>query len=184
MLNHQGTQPLKTGRLLLRRITPGDAAAVYRWMRDPEVCKYERWSPHPSREYSAGYIRAVFCYDDLKTYQWGIEREGELIGSVSVVNVDDGDEKAVLGYCLRRSEWSKGYMTEAVSAVLRYMFETVGLNRMEASHSVNNPASGRVLEKCGFTLEGFCKDYYRCNAGWQDSRIYGLTRRDWRRKQR
>ncbi|MDF2873166.1 MAG: hypothetical protein K0R05_4741 [Anaerocolumna sp.] len=56
-----------------------------------------------------------------------------------------------------------------------YAFE-VGLNRIEASHSINNIASGRVLEKIGMLMEGQSKDYYFSNSGFQDSRIYGMTK--------
>ena len=139
--------------------------------------KYERWTPHPSPEYTRGYIFHVYDgYKSDSTYQWGVELNGGLIGSVSIVGVDDYDQKAVMGYCLARDYWSKGYATEAVKAVLNYMFNEVGINRIEASHSVNNPASGRVLEKAGLLLEGCAKDYYYCNSGFQDSNLYGITK--------
>ena len=177
MITHKGTQQIKTERLLLRKIQPDDADMFYVWMSDSEVCQYERWEPHPSVEYSRGYIIQVFDgYKSDLTYQWGIEYEWGLIGSVSIVNVSDYDRKAVLGYCLAREFWSNGYTTEAVKAVLHYMFMEIGLNRIEASHSVNNAASGRVLEKAGMFLEGQSKDYYYCNSGFQDSRLFGITK--------
>ncbi|MDR2687161.1 MAG: GNAT family N-acetyltransferase [Oscillospiraceae bacterium] len=115
-------------------------------------------------------------YRSDRTYWWGLELDGRLIGSVCVVNVDDNDRKGMLGYCLARAFWSKGYATEAAKAVLDYMFTEVGLNRIEASHAVSNAASGRVLEKAGLLLEGRAKDYYFCNAGVQDSNLYGITK--------
>ncbi|MNI38594.1 putative ribosomal N-acetyltransferase YdaF [compost metagenome] len=146
-------------------------------MSDPEVCKYERWLPHQSVGYSHGYIIEVFGgYKSELTYQWGIQLGDELIGSVSIVNVNDFDQKAVLGYCLAKKYWSKGYATEAVKAVIHYMLFEVGLNRIEATHSVNNIASGRVLQKIGMVLEGSAKDYYFCNSGLQDSNLYAITR--------
>ncbi|WP_425449404.1 GNAT family N-acetyltransferase [Dethiothermospora halolimnae] len=183
MINHKGTQSIKTDRLLLRKISPDDAEMVYRWMSDPEVCKYEHWSPHQSVDFTRGYIIEVFDgYKSDYTYQWGIQLGEELIGSVSIVNVNDYDRKATLGYCLGKRYWSKGYTTEAVKAVIDYMFSEIGLNRIEATHSVNNIASGRVLEKVGMVLEGQAKDYYFCNSGFQDSNIYGITRKDYKEK--
>lgn len=177
MITHKGTQIIKTERLILRKIIPDDADMLYKWMSDPEVCKYERWTPHESVDFSRGYIIQVFDgYKSDRTYQWGIQLKDELIGSVSIVGVNDYDQKAVLGYCLRRDCWAQGYTTEAVKAVLRYMILDVGLNRIEATHSVNNIASGRVLEKSGMTLEGCAKEYYFCNAGLQDSNYYGITK--------
>ncbi len=178
MLKHKGTQTIKTARLTLRKVLPDDAEMVYVWMGDPEVCKYERWKPHTDAGYTRGYIHAVFDgYQSERLYHWGIELNGRLIGSVSIVNVDDNDQKALLGYCLAREFWSHGYTTEAVQAVLGYMFTEIGLNRIEASHSVNNTASERVLQKVGMILEGHAKDYYFCNSGFQDSNLYGITKK-------
>ena len=180
LLTHKGTQTIKTQRLLLRKITPDDAQMVYAWMGDPEVCQYECWKPHPDAGWSRGYIEEVLGgYASDRLYHWGIELAGTLIGSVCAVNVDDLHEKAVLGYALARAFWSRGYATEAVRAVLRYMFTEVGLHRMEASHAVGNIASGRVLEKAGMLLEGRAKDYLLFNCGFQDSSLYGLTKRDY-----
>lgn len=183
MITHKGTQTIKTERLLLRKILPDDAEMVYKWMSDPEVCKYECWEPHQSVDYSRGYIIHVMGgYASDQTYQWGIQLGDELIGSVSIVNVNDYHSKALMGYCLNKAYWSNGYTTEAVKAVLHFMFIEVGLNRIEATHSINNVASGRVLAKSGMTLEGHAKEYYFCNSGLQDSDLYAITRSDYMSK--
>lgn len=176
-LVHKGTQSIETERLLLRQIQPDDADAVFKWMSDPEVCRYECWAPHQSAGWTRGYIIEVFDgYKSDHTYQWGMQLGNELIGSVSIVNVDDFHQKALMGYCLRRDHWSKGYTTEAVKAVLRYMLADIGLNRIEATHAVSNGASGRVLRKAGMVLEGHAKDFYYFNSGFQDCDLYAITR--------
>ena len=175
-MEHLGTQALRTERLVLRRIVPEDANQVFGWMGDPEVCRYERWNPHPSTGYSRGYIFEALDYSSDRTYHWGIEYEGSLVGYVCAACVDDFDRKATLGYAVARACWSQGIATEAVREVLRFLFLEVGLNRVEASHSVNNPASGRVLEKCGLNREGLAREYYFSNSGVQDSYLYGLAR--------
>jgi len=180
-ITHKGTQPIETQRLLLREITPDDAEMVYAWMGDPEVQKYERWQPHPNADWSRGYIHEYLNdYQSDRLYHWGIELEGKLIGYVCVVNVDDNDQKGLMGYALARNFWSKGYTTEAVKAVLRYMFTEIGLNRIEATHAVNNAASGRVLEKAGMIFEGRAKDYYFCNSEFQDSNLYAITKNEYK----
>jgi ribosomal-protein-alanine N-acetyltransferase len=177
MITHKGTQTIITERLLLRKILPEDAEMVFQWMSDPEVCKYECWKPHDSVDFTRGYIIEVFDgYKTNTTYQWGIQFNDKLIGSVSIVNVDDYHQKALMGYCLAKEYWSNGYITEAVKAVIKYMLFEIGLNRIEATHSINNGASGRVLEKAGMILEGHAKDYYYCNSGIQDSNLYGITK--------
>lgn len=177
MITHKGTQTIITERLLLRKILPEDAEMVFKWMSDTEVCKYERWEPHNSVDFTRGYIIEVFNgYKSNTTYQWGIQLNDKLIGSVSIVGVNDYDQKAIIGYCLAKEYWSNGYMTEAVKAVINYMLFDIGLNRIEATHSVENGASGRVLEKAGMVLEGNAKDYYYCNSGFQDSNLYAITK--------
>lgn len=75
-----------------------------------------------------------------------------------------------VGYCLSRKHWGKGIMTEAYREVLRYLFEEVGFHRIESSHAVPNPASGRGMEKCGLLYEGtFRKEFRLLSAGeWAD----------------
>lgn len=67
-------------------------------------------------------------------------------------------------------------MTEAVKSVINYTLFDIGLNRTEATHSVENVASGRVIEKAGMILESHAKDYYFCNSGFQDSNLYAITK--------
>jgi ribosomal-protein-alanine N-acetyltransferase len=178
-MTHKGTLPLETERLILRQISPQDAHDVYVWMSDPEVCKYERWQTHTSVEWTGGYIREVFDYSRDDFYWWGIEYEKKLIGFVCVVDINENDRKAGLGYGIARMYWSNGFATEAVRVVLDFMFLTVGVNRIEASHSVNNSASGKVLRKTGFALEGHAKQYYYCNNGVQDSDLYAILAEDY-----
>ena len=176
MIEHKGTQVIKTERLLLRKILPADATMVFRWMSDPQVCKYERWESHHSVDYTRGYINEALRYSSDQIYQWGVVFEESLIGLISIVNINDHDRKATLGYCLARDYWSKGYTSEAVKAVIKFMLVDVGLNRIEASCSVNNIASFRVLEKVGMTYEGQATEYYFCNVGFQDSNLYAITK--------
>ncbi|MDR0898082.1 MAG: GNAT family N-acetyltransferase [Oscillospiraceae bacterium] len=178
-MTHKGTTRLETERLILRQIIPQDAPDVFVWMGDPEVCKYERWQPHTSVGWTGGYIREVFDYSRDTLYWWGIEFENKLIGFVCVVDVNENDKKAQLGYGIARAYWSRGFTTEAVRAVVAFMFEHVGINRIEASHAIKNGASGKVLRKAGFSLEGRARQYYWCNDGVQDSDLYGLLAGDW-----
>jgi ribosomal-protein-alanine N-acetyltransferase len=146
MIIHKGTQPLKTERLLLRKIQPDDAEMVYVWMSDPEVCKYERWNPHPNAGYSRGYIIEVFDgYKSDCTYQWGIELNGKLIGSVSIVGLNDFDRKAILGYCIARKYWSNGYAAEAVNSVAAVLKTRTEFGIKDKSRGINGI---RVWQEC------------------------------------
>ena len=83
-----------------------------------------------------------------------LKSTGRVIGTVGFVWYSPRNRSAELGYSLSREWWNHGLATQAVSAVSRSAFSALSLNRLEAQHDVRNPASGRVLEKCGFRREG------------------------------
>lgn len=163
MLSHKGTVAIKTDRLVLRRFYPDDADAMFaNWANDCRVTKYMTWTPHGSVELTRQLI-ALWCerYEKSDYYNWCITRNGIPIGSISAVEIDDKSEYAGLGYCSGYDYWGNGYMTEAVGAVIKFLFEEVNVNRIEIGHATKNPASGKVAEKCGFTLEGVKREFFR-----------------------
>lgn len=139
---------LYTDRLVLRPFREGDAAAVYRnWTQDERVARYCPWYPHKSVEDTEGYIK--MCMG--KKYCWAITPKdtGEPVGCIDVVGINDAGVPEI-GYVLAHDYWGAGIMTEAAKAVLDELFRC-GFARIEAHHHVDNPASGRVMEKCGMT---------------------------------
>ena len=140
-------------------------------MNDPEVLKYEDWEPHQSTDFTRGYISYITGgYKSDETYLWGIQLGEELIGHIL--------GGSALAYYLRRDCWSKGYTTEAVRTVIKYMFTEVGIEKIEAKHSVKNIASGKVLQKAGMIFEKHEKAVYYCDSEWQDCDFYFLTKDD------
>ena len=80
---------------------------------------------------------------------------------------------------MSRAYWGKGYMTEAVSAMIDYLLNTVGANRILARFDPNNIASGRVMEKCGMKFEGVCRqDSYCDKRGYYDLAYYSILKDD------
>lgn len=173
MIKHKGTQSIKTERLLLRKIVQEDAEMVYKWMSDFEVVKFEDWDVHESLDFTRGFIGYLTGdnYKSDETYCWGIELGNELIG-----NIIGGTN---LGYYLRRDCWSKGYATEAVKAVLHYMFMEIGIDKIETKHSVNNPASGKVLKKAGLIFDRHGKKAFYCHNTWHDCDFYSITKKQY-----
>ncbi|HQH63546.1 MAG TPA: GNAT family N-acetyltransferase [Clostridiales bacterium] len=182
MLHHNGTKRLRTQRLVLRRFRAGDAGAMFdNWASDPKVTQYLTWDAHVSPEQSRAVLASwIGMYEHRDYYHWAIEYKGQAIGSIGVVELSDKDERAVAGYCLGYDYWGKGLMTEALSAVVAYMFETVGLNRLYAYHDIENPASGRVMIKCGMQPEGTFREHLRRKDGtFADVRVYAILRSDY-----
>jgi len=156
-MNKIGTKTIETQRLILRRFTLADVPAMYeRWASDPEVTKYLTWQPHESAETSRSYLTDLMVkYDRGDFFDWAIELKGVgVIGSIGVSAINEKTQEAELGYCIGRAYWGKGIMPEALKAILDHLFDEVGFHRIVAYHDVNNPRSGRVMEKAGMKYEG------------------------------
>jgi ribosomal-protein-alanine N-acetyltransferase len=102
-----------------------------------------------------------------------------LIGTISIHSIHENFQRGEVGYALAKRYWNQGYVTEALQAVVDFSFGIVGFNRLEAHHSIYNPASGAVLIKAGFQHEGVLRQYYRSNDGYQDSSMYAILLKDW-----
>ena len=162
----------------MRRFRPEDAQAMYaNWASDDEVTKYLTWPSHTNVDISQWVVNDwVSSYDKDDFYQWAIEFEGQVIGSISVAGKDDDVQKAHVGYCIGRNWWRKGIMSEALKAVMDYLFDEVGMNRIEACHDPNNPNSGRVMVKCGMKYEGTHRQSGWNNQGVCDEAFYALLK--------
>ncbi len=182
-MKHCGTQILETNRLLLRRFTLDDAEAMYKnWASDPEVTKYLMWPAHKSSSVSLDVLeRWVSAYDQINTYQWAIiikDESPEPIGSIGVVQQNDTIAMAHIGYCIGRKWWHQGITAEALKAVMDFLFDTVGINRIESRHDPRNPNSGRVMKKCGMRYEGTMRAADWNNQGICDACYYAMLKSD------
>lgn len=178
MLNHQGTKTLTTSRLTLRPFTADDAEDMYaNWASDPEVTKFLTWPTHTSVEISAWVCNDwVSHYAEPDYYQWAIVYDGHAIGSIAVVNHDDQVGKAHIGYALSRKMWHQGIMSEALQAVMNFLFDEVGYQRLESRHDPRNPHSGGVMKKCGLKYEGTLRQSDWNNQGVCDACWYALLK--------
>lgn len=183
MLTHKGTQTIETSRLILRKAQMDDAQAMFRnWASDPEVTKFLTWPTYENVE-TAYPILEMWTqeYEKPDFYQWMIvlKQIGEPIGSISAVRQRDDIGQAEIGYCIGRRWWHNGIMSEALGAVIDFLFSEVGMNRIEAKHDTNNPHSGGVMRKCGMKYEGTTRASDRNNQGICDAAHYAITRSDW-----
>lgn len=187
MLRHQGTITLETERLILRRFKETDVKNMFKnYASDEEVAKYLSWSAHQSEELTKQVIdRWIEEYQSEETYQWAIElkEQAENIGSISILDVNTADGNGKIGYCIGKSWWGQGIVTEALTAVLELAFTEIGFERIEARHDVENPASGRVMEKCGLTYEGTLRKIVRNNQGQLiDCKYYSILKEEYTSK--
>lgn len=191
-MEHLGTVPLSTPRLNLRRLTFDDCRTMFdNWAGDPLVTRYLRWDAHRDWTVTAEYLYEVEKhYSDPTFYNWGIcLKDGTLIGTIGVGPAEriaaEGWQTLPAdlcttdiwepGYALGRTWWGHGYATEAMAAVLDFWFDRVGGPWLSICHAIANPASGRVIEKSGFTYDHDavyhkyngtpvpCRAYYKTN---------------------
>ena len=105
--------------------------------------------------------------------------DGTFLGWCGLSRWNPDFRSAALTYCLHEAAWGHGYATEAAGALLRWAFDTLDLNRVQAEADTRNAASARVLEKLGFVREGTLREDCVVNGEVSDSWVYGLLRREW-----
>lgn len=183
-LNHTGTITLTTERLILRRFTNYDVEAVYNnWASDCEVSKYMKKQHHKNIEETKLKVHDwVNRYEHKNFYQWAItfKEKDEPIGVIGLSVINESDMCGNFNYIISRKFSGLGVTSEALKEVLKFAFETIGFNRIESYHSVNNPASGKVMLKAGMILEGLARQKYRSNGGFEDSYMYSILKEDFK----
>ena len=182
-MKHKGTVRLETDRLILRPFTLEDALPMFRnWASDEEVTRFLTWPTHKDVEVT-GRVIADWCkgYEAPDYYQWAIELKEikEPIGSIAAVKTDDRTESATIGYCIGRRWWRQGITSEALREVIRFFFEEVGMNCVNACHDPRNPNSGRVMRSCGMALEGTWRAGGINNQGVCDETWYSILRSEY-----
>lgn len=171
-------QELYTPRLRLRRPTLDDVPVVYGYASDPEVTRYLSFRTHRDPAEAAGFVqRADAAWNAESGHRpWMIEERatGEAVGAIGM---DLDGCRANVGYVLRRASWRQGIVPEALAAVADLAFAFPAIWRLHAWHDVENPASGRVMEKVGMVREA-CLHRYAVlpNVGPEPRDVYMWAR--------
>ncbi|HLA67889.1 MAG TPA: GNAT family N-acetyltransferase [Acidimicrobiia bacterium] len=176
-------QPIRTARLLIRGMVATDAEEFWRRRSDPEVARHQNWAlPYP-RETAERIATEVGAMDGPENGEWWMAtvvdpETGDQVGELALHLSEDG-HTAEVGYTLARRHWGRGYAVEAVEALVRYLFETLGVTRAFGMLHPDNRASAMVLERTGFLFEGHTRSSYWVGDEVSDDWIYGMTREDW-----
>ncbi|MFD6176266.1 MULTISPECIES: GNAT family N-acetyltransferase [unclassified Isoptericola] len=176
------TPVLPTERLTLRPFAVADGDDLFALQSDAFVLRY--WDSPPWRDRSrvdSFLDRCRRMEKEGSGARVAVERatDGAFVGWCTFHDWDPGFRSASLGYCFTQASWGHGYATEAARALLGWAYDTLDLNRVQAEADTRNAASGRVLEKLGFVLEGTLREDCVVDGVVSDSWVYGLLRRDW-----
>jgi [ribosomal protein S5]-alanine N-acetyltransferase len=166
---------LTTARLVLRPLDAADAATIERLAGMFEVAGTTVNIPHP---YPPGgavtFIAAqTAAWRDDSGVTWAVTRDGALIGLIGINSSSRAHGRVEIGYWIAYAEWGRGYATEAARAVVDFAFAD-GFHRVQATHLVRNPASGRVMQKLGMQYEGRLRAFYRRFDRWEDVEMYAI----------
>ena len=139
---------IETERLVLRPVTLDDAEAMFEYASNQENTRYT-FPTNQSLEETKNNIAQFYLANPLG--RWGIELKsnGEFIGTIDLHKLDAVIKKAAIGYIINQKYWNQGLTTEANRAVIELAFEKIGMNKLDAFHDKDNPASGKVMEKSG-----------------------------------
>jgi len=177
------TLPIITApRVVLRWISEDDIDGLYEIFSNPQVMRYWSTVPLPDREAAAALQREIAEGNERETmFKWGIalRDSNTVIGTTTLFNLNLDNGRAELGYAMAHAHWGKGYMNEALKALVSHVFEVMELRRLEADVDPRNAASIRTLERLGFQREGFLRERWHVNGEIQDALFYGLLRREW-----
>lgn len=184
-MNYKGTIKLETNRLILRKFKIEDAKDVFEnYASSDDVTKYLTWETHNSIDATKNYLQDLIeRYKDNKTFDWAIElkNENKVIGSICAKEPNEIISKIEAGYCIGKKWWNQGIVTEALQEIIRFLFEEINVNRIEAYHDVKNLGSGRVMQKCGMKFEGVLRQAYKFKNGVSDVFIYSILKDDIKR---
>jgi len=184
MLSHKGTETINTERLLLRKFEKDDADDMFKnWANDKEVTRFLSWEPHNDADVTRKIVEQwVNDYEISNIYNWAIELKEteEVIGGISIVTLDEKHYSCEIGYCMSRLYWGKGITSEALKAVINFLFSEVGFNRIVAKHDTKNIGSGKVMIKGGMKYEGTLRQVkLGDNNEFYDLAVYAILKDDW-----
>ena len=173
---------METDRIILRPWRESDAEILFKWASNPDVGPRAGWPPHKSVEESLEIIRTVFndganrtqssslellrcspsshsCNDATNTWAIELKEIGEAIGAMGYgpsceCDLPAREGEPLIGYWVAKPYWNQGICTEALQLMLDHIRQTTDIKSLISGHFVDNPASGRVMEKCGFVPTG------------------------------
>lgn len=175
---------LETERLILRKITLDDAKDIFEYAHQIEVSEFLLWSPHQSIQDSINFIK--FAEDKFVNDGWiifGIElkEKSKLIGTIDIRGWKEVNNCADTGYVISKPYWNKGITTEALRTVIKFCFEELHLNRLEAHCEEENIGSWHVMQKCGMKYEGTLREKVYVKEKYRSMKMYSILRSEYKK---
>lgn len=174
---------LTTDRLLLRRLRSDDAERLSRYRSDPQVARFQSWESYSLAQaeslvsqqagFDAGYAGTWF--------QLGVadRKTGHLLGDIGLHTLAHDPRQVELGFTLARECQGQGLASEALTALIDWLFTTQGIHRIACYTDDENTACIRLLTRLGFRQEGLLRQSTWSGDEWRDDRLFALLLEDW-----
>ncbi|HPJ02793.1 MAG TPA: GNAT family N-acetyltransferase [Candidatus Limiplasma sp.] len=170
-----------TRRLVIRPARMRDARDMFEYSKDPQVALHVLWDAHRSIRETRAVLRNMIRDAHIGppfSYVIELKDERRVIGTIGLMNYSSANRSAEIGYSLSRAYWNRGIMSEALIGMLKFCFEELGLNRIEAQHEVSNPASGAVMRHAGMRHEGTLHRRIYNKGKFHDMELYAILKEE------
>jgi len=173
---------LESERLIYREVNEEDVEEIFKIYSDPQVAKYDWYRPISTKNDALSIInRYGEEFQDKEEITWGVARKSDnkIIGYCCLGDFDDDSIRSEIGYGFNRDEWNKGYATETIKVLVKFGFEIMNLNRIEAQVTLGNDASVKALKKSNFTQEGIVRERTIMKGEFVDDVILAIIKKDY-----
>ncbi|RPI14598.1 MAG: N-acetyltransferase [Ignavibacteriae bacterium] len=173
---------LETERIRLRPLSIRDASQVFEYACEPEVARFVTWEHHRSLSDSMHFLRLITQqYKNNIPSPWGIvyKEENKLIGTGGYHLWQKEHARAEFGYAISANYWNKGLMTEVLKEMIRFGFNVMELNRIEAKCYPENIASEKVMLKCGLKFEGISRECVFIKGKFRDLKQFSILKSEY-----
>ncbi len=180
-------QPLTTKRLVLRRLAPADAEAFFAYRSDPEVTRYQNWEPASVEEIRA-FIGRLEGREPIRKGDWfqlgiALSDSGELVGDCGIHPSADDERQVELGITLAPLAQGRGLATEALMAVLDYLFTQTETHRVTGSVDPRNLSCLKLLQNVGMRQEAHMIESLWFKGAWVDDVCFAILKKEWEARQ-
>jgi ribosomal-protein-alanine N-acetyltransferase len=173
---------IESERLKLRELSMDDVDDIYGYASIPEVSTFLLWYPHKSKQDSIDFINfAKNMFEKDISIIWGIElkEEKKLIGIFDLRTAQIINGCVEIGYVISSTYWNKGYISEAIKVIIKFCFEELKLNRVEAHCDEENLGSARVMEKAGMKYEGTLREKLFVKDKYRSMKLYSILKKEY-----
>ena len=173
---------MESERLIFRSIKKKDLNDIFEYSSDPRTSEYLLWEPHESVEFTKKFIDIILSkYKSGEYNDWAIvlKENKKMIGTCGLTRIDERNRTVEIGYVINPEYWGRGLATEAAKRVVKFAFEELGANRVEARFLYGNERSLNVMKKIGMKFEGYIRESLFVKGKYKSVGVSSILKREY-----